>query len=381
MRILYVALKYDYGRRVQGFSFEHYNFYDSLVRMGHDIIYFDIGTILAQRGKEEANKLLIETVKQERPDALFNVPFKDELEEHCIREASENTDTVTIAWFSDDHWRFDSYSRFRARWFNWSITTSDAALLKYRALGIQNVLKSQWACNTFLYKPMNLPKRFGVAFVGLPHGDRRFTMQALADAGVEVHTFGKGWDAGRVTQEEMIKIFNVSHINLNLANASTASSRARRALTLALHGVSISPLPRRARTLSVRGLSVLDRALSNGRSKPTYPEQLKGRNFEVPGCDSFLLTTATDNLDEYYAVGKEVAAYRGTSDLIAQVKRFLAEPELRSAIASAGYQRTLREHTYPHRFAEVFETAGLASPAVEPILAGHIPAGRTIEVS
>jgi spore maturation protein CgeB len=375
MLILYAALKYDYGRPDQGCSFEHYNFYDSLVRMGHDVLYFDIGAIGQDVDREYANRRLLDVVQSERPQALFTVLFRDELDERTLRQISEGSETTTIAWFSDDHWRFDSYSRFRASWFNWSVTTSNEALERYRALGHANVLKSQWGCNTFLYTNMHLAKRFPVSFVGLPHGNRRFVIQALRDAGIDVHTFGRGWDSGRVTQEQMIRIFNESEINLNLANSSAARTIQRRALNVAVHTLGTSRLPGAMRQAGVRALSVVDRQLG-GRTE-TFPEQIKGRNFEVPGCGGLLLTAPAENLEQYYVPGSEIAYFSGTSDLVAQVRRFLAVPDLREEIARAGYARTLREHTYAHRFAEIFRATGLPSPPAHSVLAGDIALGRT----
>ena len=51
-RILHVALKYDYGLRERGLSFEHNNFYHALVNMGHDVLYFDIGEFHKKYGFE-----------------------------------------------------------------------------------------------------------------------------------------------------------------------------------------------------------------------------------------------------------------------------------------------------------------------------------------
>ncbi len=56
MRILYVAMKYDYGRPEQGESFEHWNFYDPLVRMGHAIVYFDFVTLPERQGPGAMNR-------------------------------------------------------------------------------------------------------------------------------------------------------------------------------------------------------------------------------------------------------------------------------------------------------------------------------------
>lgn len=152
MRILYAAMKYDYGDKARGLSFEHTNFYDSLVNMGHDLIYFDFMTISQEQGSQEMNHLLWETVVKQRPELLFCVLFRDELDKDTINRISTSTDTITLNWFCDDHWRFDDFSRYWAPMFNWVTTTASSALPKYKAIGYDNVIKTQWACNHFLYK-------------------------------------------------------------------------------------------------------------------------------------------------------------------------------------------------------------------------------------
>jgi spore maturation protein CgeB len=94
-------------------------------------------------------------------------------------------------------------------------------------------------------------------------------------------------------------------------------------------------------------------------STDRYPEQIKGRNFEVPGCGGFLLTGHADNLDQYYAPSQEVACYRNFDELVRQVRYYLEHEEERTAVASAGYWRTVSEHTYAHRFAEIFRQMGV----------------------
>ena len=41
MKILYAAMKHDYGDPKRGYSFEHYNFYDFFQQAGHEVLYFD----------------------------------------------------------------------------------------------------------------------------------------------------------------------------------------------------------------------------------------------------------------------------------------------------------------------------------------------------
>ena len=111
----------------------------------------------------------------------------------------------------------------------------------------------------------------------------------------------------------MIKIFNQSKINLNLSNASRL-------------GV----------------------------------EQIKGRDFEVPGCGGFLITGYAENIEEYFDVGKEIVCYRDVDDLVNKIRHYLKYDDEREAIAKAGYARVLREHTYERRFRNIFRTIGVS---------------------
>lgn len=56
MLILYAALKYDNGNPAQVYSFKRYNLHGALSRMGHDIIYFDLGSLVNKLGREAMNR-------------------------------------------------------------------------------------------------------------------------------------------------------------------------------------------------------------------------------------------------------------------------------------------------------------------------------------
>lgn len=390
MRILYVGMKYDYGKPVQGYSFEHYNFYHSLLNMGHDIIYFDFTTLMQEHGKGWMNRRLLEVVETERPDMMLTILFTEELDKAVVRTISENTDTVTLNWFCDDHWRFNNFSRHWAPCFNWVVTTANSALPKYREIGYKNVIKSQWACNPFLYRKINLPMKYDATFVGQPHGDRRRTVQLLREAGIDFRAWGIGWDSGRLSQEEMIRVFNQSRINLNLSNASVYIQNdpiLNKAIGSIARSLDFVPLGSRIRTLGehcILAMKSREAKTKNdgGTSDPCQnnSDQIKGRNFEVPGCGGFTLTGMADNLDEYYKIGKEVVCFKDTNDLVDRVHYYLRNEDERMAIAEAGYERTMSEHTYVHRFTEIFRHLGLATESVERILGGDIKPGKTNEV-
>jgi spore maturation protein CgeB len=343
-RILYVAMKYDYGKPENGYSFEHCNFYDSLKEISHEVIYFDFMTLMQEHGQDWMNQKLVEIVETENPDFMFTVLFTDEINPETIKYISDKTRTITFNWFCDDHWRFDEYTKNWAPLFNWVSTTASSALPKYEAIGYSNVIKTQWACNHFAYKKNNAHFDYDVTFIGQPHGNRRQTIEYLRQNGIRINVWGNGWDTGRLSQEEMIRVFNSSLININLSNSSTVPSGVQSSSNIVRRALS------RLKQLLVG--SFPDKLKADVEA--VKAQQIKGRNFEVPGCGGFLLTDKADNLEDYYLVGKEIVCFEGNNDLIEKIKYYLEHEEERIKVAQSGYERTLREHTYVHRFNQIF---------------------------
>jgi len=338
VRILYVGSRYDYGDLSRGLSFEHYNFHDTLVHMGHNITYFDAMAEYQQRGRTQTSIRLRDIVRSEKPDLLFCVLFTDQFDVDTMRDISQHTETVTYNWFCDDHWRFDNYSQHWAPAFNWVSTTAASALPKYERLGYTNVIKTQWACNHFLYKPLSGQTDHDVTFVGQPHGTRRRVIEALKASGIQVQTWGHGWENGRLSQQEMIEMFGRSRINLNLSNASTTGQGRSRWFT---------------------------------RNRKSLAQQIKGRNFEIPGCGGFLLTDLAENLQDYYLLGQEVATFMDNDELIAKVRYYLDHESERQRIAKSGYMRTLTDHTYERRFTDIFTAMGFKAEQIAGPVSRH----------
>ena len=74
-----------------------------------------------------------------------------------------------------------------------------------------------------------------------------------------------------------------------------------------------------------------------------------GRLFEATGLGALLITDHHDNLGELFEIGKEILAYRSPGECEELVRHYLAHPEEAGAIARAGQQRTLRDHTCARR--------------------------------
>ena len=75
MNILYCGLKYDYGKKEMGYSFEHLNFYNSLKNMSavKKLDYICVDEILINNGKEFLNEEIIKMAKKNNYDFVFYV--------------------------------------------------------------------------------------------------------------------------------------------------------------------------------------------------------------------------------------------------------------------------------------------------------------------
>jgi len=77
------------------------------------------------------------------------------------------------------------------------------------------------------------------------------------------------------------------------------------------------------------------------------------RLYEATGVGTLLLTDRKDNLHELFEIGREIVTYASQEEAAELVQHFLAHPQQASDIARAGQARTLRDHTYAQRMAEL----------------------------
>ena len=348
MKIFYCGARYNYYDPKKGSSFEHENFYLSLKAMpGIEVVYFPFERIL-EAGKRKYNDELLAAVMSEKPDILFAFMLSDEFIPGVLDQIKKHT--TSIAWFADDSWRFYDYSRVWAKHFTWVVTTYSWMPALYKKIGQPNVIRSQWAADTAIYHPVG-PRGGadapGVSFVGGWTKPRAKIVARLMKAGIPLEVYGGGWERGRVSNEEMIRIFGASKINLGLNPAPgflnknslgrLAFRRSRERIVPDLH------IFRNLQTLLHRNIP-----------------QIKARHFEIPACGGFVMTSMADDLGSFYEIDKEVVIYEGVDDCAEKVRYYLDHPSEREAIARAGYERTIRDHTYAKRFEKIFKEAGFS---------------------
>ena len=344
MRILYVGMAHDYGRPELGQSFEEATFRSTLEGMGQEVVAYDFKARELGIGREAMHAELETLARRIEPDLVFFFLFEDELPPAAVRRIGDASGAPTVNWFADDHWRFDDFSRLYVDALDWVVTTDPDAVPRWRQAGQESVILSQWAVNRYAFRRVTTALEHAVTFVGMPHGSRPQIIEAIRAAGHDVECFGRGWPAGRIGRERMVRVFSSSAINLNLSNSSVPNLSLRARIGALVRGIEHRP----------------------------RPPQIKGRNFEVPGCGGFLLTERVQHLEMYFELEREVATFEGTDELIDRIGHWLGHPEERAAVAEAGYQRVVREHTYDHRFAEIFRRMRLPGSFPSPRSPGHV---------
>lgn len=315
MRILYCGLKWNYGKKEEGYSYEWNNIEAGL----RDVAQNGLCQALIYHPDEDDRLDAIDIIKLYKVDAVFHVAFNDtfDLPIEVANIALERNIPV-IQFDCDSSWRFKDWILPRRNRVSHFVTTHNSTIPWYKSEGLK-VIKSQWGCSPF-YKPdFAAPKEYDVTFIGQKHGIRPQIVEALRASQINFRLFGQYWDGypewgGYLTSfDDMMKVFQRSKINLNLSNPW-----------------HIGTLP-----------------------------QIKGRLFEIPACGGFQLTTPADDTESYYINNKEIVIANSLSDLTEKIKYYLEHEKEREEIALAGYNRSMKDHTWNQRFHDIFQEIGL----------------------
>lgn len=336
LKVLAVVMQWDYADETRGRSCEASFFVDHLRPLVQSVDTLWIDDYI--RSPALLPKLLDDTLERIRatePDLVFFVPYQFEFMPEQLDRIRELC--PTMAWFSDDQWRFDDHTSLLAPHYTWVCTTDRFKVDSYRAIGVEPVL-SQWGGKDGGADSAPLPPdgdfAFDVSFVGGRDAFREWAVGMLEAQGVSVATYGAGWPNGRVFEEDMPAVFRESRINLNLSNSRNHD----------LRFVTASPANQEyyGRTTKVS-------------------EQPKARHFEIALAGGFQLSSYFVGMEDFFVIGDEIAIFTTPEECALQIGRFLADPERRYEIALASWERARRDHTWDARMRGVLAAAFGAS--------------------
>jgi len=345
LKVATIFLKYDYGIKERGEGLEKKYFLPAIIKNSDQVVSFWLEENGYPNNIDLLQQNIITFCELNKPDVVFFILMRDEVRIETIKYLSERF--ITINWFADDQWRFDYFTKYVAPCLTFSITVDKFSIQKYNQIGCKAIL-SQWAAMDYLpnLNFENIEYKYDISFVGGKNITREWFIYELSKSGCHVECFGSGWNNGRVTDDEIKQIFYNSKINLNLSNSVPNDIRfykylLKRIFILNKNDNVISFLKRIKHSIAL--------ILGN---KDKNVEQIKARNFEIPGFGGFQLSQYALEIEDYYEIGKEIAIFSNIDELKRSVSYYLNNDIERINISKNGYLKT-QGNTYDKRINKI----------------------------
>lgn len=326
-KIIFVGLKYSYGKKSLGESINERAHVNPLKDLG-----YNVSTIWIDELEQiSLNEKIIYQVENYSPDLIFFKLFKNEIKKETLLLLKKKK--LLINWFGDDQWRFESFSSLYANCFHFCITTDKFSINKYKMLGQYNVIRSQHASfdNFSEFKFVNY--RYDVTFIGSASSYRKWFINNLKKSGINVTCFGSGWKNGRVSYQQMDEIILHSKINLNISNS--VSHDIRYILS------------------SLKSFFTYLKSTLNSGSKNS--SQTKARIFEIPVRGGFEITEYVPSLADYFNLKKHLVCYSNLDDAVKLIKFYLSNSEERENIKISSVKFSRQNHTYLKRTKDIMD--------------------------
>jgi spore maturation protein CgeB len=348
----------------------------SLEDMGHDLVRFDFpgwpderDPDWAMRGKPLTNERLLTAVRKAgRVDLFFGYFYSSVVYPLTLKQIRA-TGVPTVNFSCNNVHQFELV-RDIAPQFDVCWVPEQAAQADFRSVGAKPV-RIQLAANPRVYRPLPEPRHYDVTFVGQRYADRAELLQHLHRNGVQVRAWGAGWQTRRRLDLAQIKA-GLALVEDERLDGVRRLLRQRLARTRSNEssGDALSPMefggPRLLQRDLVKTFSQSRVSLgfaTAGESHKTEKRltHLRLREFEAPMSGALYLTEAQPELAEYFEPDTEVLTYADRHELLDKARYYLAHQEQAERVRHAALLRARREHTWQHRFGQLFAALGLQS--------------------
>lgn len=272
----------------------------------------------------------------------------------------------TAMWFVEDWQIFDYWQTYAPLYDVFAVIQKDPFQEKLAAAGQPHAPYLPLAALPEFHRPLALSaeeeREYGadIGFLGAGYPNRRLAFRPLAGRNFKI--WGSDWEGEsvlapciqrqgqRIGEEESVKIYNASRINLNLHSSLKTE-------TLVSHGDFVNP-----------------------------------RTFELASMGAFQLVDRRRLLPELFAED-ELACFDSEAELYEKIDFFLSHPDERARFCRRARERVLAEHTYAQRMrrlldyvAEQFgpwkaeaEQAAIAPPLLELLQRLELGPGASFE--
>ena len=289
-------------------------------------------------------EILVARARDFRPDLIFflaQAPVEPQLLRTLRSEGS-----LLAYWFVEDFQVFPYWRDLAPEVDVFFALQRDSFFGELKKLELKNCAFLPLAADPKVYRPLSLTpgetQKLGaaVALVGAGYRNRREFLQGLLDLDLKI--WGSDWNlnsplgpyiqnqGARVPEEEAVKIFNASRINLNLHSSP--------------YHQGINP----------------------------QGDYVNPRTFDLAAAGAFQLVDRRTQLPAFFALEEEVATFTSLAEARDKIDYYLAHEGKRLEVARRGRERCLRDHTYGVRLAQALDL-------IEELCPGRLPRRRQPE--
>jgi spore maturation protein CgeB len=379
------------------------NFYPALRQLGHEIIESKVDLLPASRFMHVASNF-------NRQELVCRADITQRIVDEVRAAHSERPVDLFLSYFYNAHFDAGGFAEIRqlgipsVNFYCNSIHQFDyvAAIAAnadfawhaerdaredYLKIGARPVWV-QMAADPEVYHPLpNVSRNLTACFVGQRYADRDRWMAALIQAGVPVEIYGPGWGGPRgasVTPAPAMYLgrsqrgpgtprsyLDSSWQTISQQGPFAGAARLARQVRYRQETKKLSPLfaPHAKGSVSFESIAQIfasyevilnfSNVWADSRPASALIPHVRLRDFEGPMCRTCYLTGHTDEIEEFYEVGKEIDTYRTRDELVDKTKFYLKDHAAAERLRAAGFERARRDHTWVRRFQELFENINL----------------------
>jgi spore maturation protein CgeB len=248
-----------------------------------------------------------------------------------------------------------------------------------------NPIRVQMGADPDVYHPIrSVARKRAACFVGQRYADRDRWLATLVDAGLPLEIYGPGWALtdkdpraeSSESQEYLGRRQFVAGSLSSYAHAARGLLKNKGVLSGACRLLdqwryrrltrNLSPLfvPHARGPISFEKISEVfatydvclnfSNVWTDGRPGSELVGHVRLRDFEAPMCRTCYLTGETDEIHEFYDVGKEIDTYSTVQELVDKTRFYLRNESAADQLRDGTYRRALADHTWKARFTQLF---------------------------
>lgn len=261
------------------------------------------------------------TMAQEQQSQIVLALAQAPLDKLTLKKM-RNEGMATVMWFVEDYKVLDYWRYYAPLYDAFAVIQKEPFISELAQCGQPNAFYLPLAALPDFHKPTVLDKKerniYGsdISFLGAGYPNRRLAFRQLGNRNFKI--WGSDWDGesvlkdriqkngARISEEESVKIYNASTINLNLHSSVQAKD-------LVPPGDFVNP-----------------------------------RTFELAAMGAFQLVDKRSLMPELFDEN-ELATFSTVNEMIEKIDHYLKTPEERKKLAQAARARVLKDHTYEKR--------------------------------